>query len=212
MDPNEFVEKHFSVVNIVPTPIVIKSKRYLKKTDETKILKEYRISSSLRVDRQLITHNEIPRPSTVYLIPSLNAVAVAQGHNTRIAWLRLSRLRVMYWAYSIPDTILPPPSSVTHVHDIEFFPGVILIRWPVLFYANPVITPEDQCRTLDRQRRESEFIEKSFPPLGSRREPYPFFTPEYPLDSLRSPAVNIESVVPERKVRAKRAKPPITGE
>lgn len=88
----------------------------------------------------------------------------------------------------IHENKVPAPSYSTAILDFYVSKDLFILRWPVLLYANDSISPDDRFRTIDRQRRESELIERTHKPLREdRHKPYPFFIPALPLDALWTP-------------------------
>lgn len=148
--------------------------------------------SFLRLEQKWITSLNIPGPLTLYVAPAINSLIITTVKESKAPFpFTIRRMgSTNYLSTKIGDNFLPPPSVETEINDYEVHPGFILIRWPVLFYANSVVTPGDRYRTISRQLRESEFIEKSFKPLGERPDPYPFFVPQQPLDPFWAPPIN----------------------
>lgn len=103
----------------------------------------------------------------------------------------------------IHENKVPPPSYSTAILDFYVSKDLFILRWPVLLYANDSISPDDRFRTINRQRRESELIERTYKPLREDRlKPYPFFVPALPLDPLWTPTtLSPLQIIKERNAR-----------
>lgn len=113
--------------------------------------------------------------------------------------------------FIIRSSTLPPPSYSTCIRDFIIHKTFIILRWPVLLYANPIRTADDRRRTINRQRRESELIEASYAPIRERPPTHPFFVPALTLDPFWSPADSAAN----REWETERGAPPLptdTGE
>ena len=106
---------------------------------------------------------------------------------------RFMQARVGTANAALSPSIVPPISYGVAVMDFYVAHNLLIFRWPLLLYDQPIRRPDSRHRTIDRQRRESQLIEATFPPLRERPKPNPFFIPTLPLDSVWPPP-NSDSV------------------
>lgn len=126
-------------------------------------------------------------PCTVLLSPKTNCLVLVNGPRARGTTVDLKYHRQLV-IIRLQPTIIPPLAYSVEVRDVLSDPqGLLIIRWPLRLYTQSVRTARDLRRSVRSQQRESELIEATYHPLTQRFEPYPFFVPKQPLDSLWSP-------------------------
>lgn len=129
-------------------------------------------------------------PCSVYKSTETNCVILTNGPKTREAYMTVRNKDNPIIVVELSNTIVPPISFNTEVFDLEYYDSLLIIRWPLWLHAERVRPTHDGHRTISRQLSESESIEKSFPPLGKRSQPYPFFIPSVTLDPVWTPATS----------------------
>ena len=190
-----------TVLNIPDEPVVILAAAYFKKPDvrprETPQPPTTTYSAQTictipmyPIGKKLVLNPENPGDLVrCYTSVSTNCVILMQNNDTdgRKVKLHLTHGKNSGYRTTIQSTYLPPLSYGVAVRDFYLTRNLLIFRWPLLLYDQPIRSIDCQHRTIDRQRRESQFIEATFPSLRQRPEPYPFFVPTLPLDPLWTP-------------------------
>ena len=190
------------VLNIPDEPCIILSAEYIRQKKESpteppdKHTRLFKSSTTITIRRtpfiNYLCNRKLPTPQPLYwyISPQTNCVILAQTDDPgglKTTFRALLNNKNYGYRTRMPDRYLPPLSYGVAVRDFYLTRNLLIFRWPVLLYDQPIRSPYSQHRTIDRQRRESEFIEATFPPLRQRPEPYPFFIPTLPLDPLWTP-------------------------
>lgn len=146
-----------------------------------------------------------PRIINIFQNRANNTVTlIAACDPLSIKYTRLLRLKELS-IYVVIGTRLPAVSDTVAVFDYRCTPNSITFKWPLLLYdySRPTYSCE-RFGTHDRQRRESEFIQTSFPLLRTDGcETAPVFVPLLALDPLRPSALG----VPPERIEIIKGKP-----
>lgn len=129
-------------------------------------------------------------PCSVYKSTETNCVILVNGPKTPEAYMTIRNKENPTTVIELSNTIVPPISFNTEVFDLEYHGSFLIIRWPLWLHAHSVRPTSDRHRTISRQLSESQSIQESFPPLGKRSQPYPFFIPSVTLDPVWTPATS----------------------
>lgn len=202
------------VLNIPDEPCIILNAEYLRQKKESlteppdTYTRRFKSSTNIILrstpfinylyNRRLPT----PQPLYWYISPQTNCVILAQTDDPdgrKTPFYALLGNKNCGYRTRMPDRYLPPLSYGVAVRDFYLTQKLLIFRWPLLLYDQPVRSTDCQHRTIDRQRCESQFIEATFPPLRQRPEPYPFFVPTLPLDPLWTPPAQPEMANPPER-------------
>lgn len=147
-------------------------------------------------------------PCSVYKSTETNCIILTNGPKTPEAYMTIRNKDNPLIVIELSNTIAPPVSFNTEVFDLEYHDSLLIIRWPLWLHAHRVRPTSDGHRTIGRQLSESQSIQESFPPLGKRSQPYPFFIPSVTLDPVWSPAISppLPKALREQFLRDARAK------
>lgn len=151
-------------------------------------------------------------PVRLYISRETNCVILAASHDAAAFPITLRYRRGQRGGLfgEVIRTRLPAVAYTTAVLDFIHAPGLLIFRWPRLLYDPNQRTNTLIGCTIDGQRRESQLIEATYPPLADRPAPYPFFVPALPLDPFWTPPDRIsleESLAAAAARRKARANP-----
>ena len=205
------------VLNIPDEPCIILNAEYHRVVKEPPGESRTHISTGIMLRATPFFHHlynarmKSTQPICWYLSAQTNCIVLAQTDDpegTKIEFRALLNRKHPGYRGRISNAILPPLSYGVAVRDFYLTRNLLIFRWPLLLYDQPIRSPYNQHRTIDRQRRESEFIEATYPPLRQRPEPYPFFVPTLPLDPFWTPP-NVPEMAdpPERNPDSGAAQP-----